>query len=983
MNYQKLGTETRYSYYLILKSAFSPYQPKNLMEAKELFNIDENEINYFTSIYSKLSADDQVLSNKEIFQKAMADQSGYLVIWVERFIYSLIKTAQLQLFDFKKNEINIQALDTFFKSLPQLQQPVAALCAYTIAQDKYYHSRYNEAIQLLNFAEHVLDTAETVVQFITLLNYKANTYRMIAQYQKSVQYHEWALAEAANLAGISPNLLANVLESFATTKRYLGQYSEAFEMVERAYALRILQQGENHPDLANALSVRLNINIFRGEFNLMRSDAHMIVELLDNLPYNYHTAINFIESSMAFMYAFEHDNGLLYLDKAMQILNNLFSTYQYDVAYLLHNKALLSMKLTNYGKALTYEKESLKHFLLILPEIHPEISTVYNTLGLLYGFSGNRNEAIDYLSKSVNIHKQLFDEKHPDFAYLFNNLAAVYTSFSEFEQALNYYIKASEIYEVNGLSDHPHLSSYYTNLAHLYQEKGNYENSLDYLLRAKRIIEERLGHEHPDMGYVHNNLSIIYNELGKSALSLKHLRKSVELNEKVYGKNHQNVAQSYNNLALTYQEMERFDEALTYSLKSLNIFRDLLGEECHEVANAYNTISFIYRRMKEYETSLIYAKRALELQKKISGNQPTAELSIYYNNAADAYLLVEELDKSMENSLEALDILKKLEKLGKSINFIFLGSIHNSLAVNYVNRNDLKSALKHLHMAEKAFEHKNDTNAPLLITIYEGLTNLYSNPQIKNLNKAIQYAKKLLQIRRKYFANNSKELNDAMDKLADLYYQDGKYRLAAGLLLKTIKYKKAEIYPEVKYTYSLIGRCFFRLGEYMKASEYFFESYDRFIDLDEDTEDYYYSFTEVCLELSESYLKLGRYSDALTAIRPMAVTRLKEFRAYPAEIVYEYVGNMMADTGQHNQAIEYFLKALDELALKDEQPESLGKIYYKLSHSYDAMGNLSKALEYANFAAEVITQKTKNYSDIIHQILLWHKLVHLPNRWIS
>lgn len=983
MNYPKLGTDIRYNYYLILKSAFTPFKPQSLNSAIEWYKVESGDISYFSNIFQKLYTDSTHYNLPDIYRVIESDQSGYLMVWIERYLEEMAIKISEQFLQFNTYSHTIWALDNLFRALPQLKSKTSGILAYVIGVYNFYKSNYKAAYNLFYYAESYLQEYENQKHYASVLHFMGMNFRMLGQFEQALRYHEYALAEISSLNPPSPRLTASILDAFAITKRYTGFYSEAFELAERAVSIRTLQYGQNHHEMVDSLVVRLNINIYRGEFNLALNDANKILEILENAPHTYNAGVAFYEASIAYLYAYEHEKAEKLLAKSYEIIHNIFPEENYDVANIYHNQALIALKKTNFGESLAFENKALALFEFILPEIHPDLSAVYNSYALIKANTGSQDEAIEYVVKSAEIHRKLFSSSHPDFAFIYNNMASIYSTFSRMDEALKYYEEASKVYEKNEMTDHPHLSTYYSNLALLYQLKKDYEQSREFLLKAKRIVEERLGHEHPDMAHIHNNLSLVYHVLGRDDLSLKHLRKSIEIIEKVFGPNHYKLAQAYNNMAFNYQERNRFEEALTYSQRALDIFVSVMGEENAEVSNTYNTLSFIRRRMKEYDKSLKYSVKALELQILIAKNKPTNELAIFYNNTADSYLLVGELDKALEHSKKALTILKAVEKSGAELNQIYLGSIYNSLAINYVHRNEFKNAIKYLHLAEKAFEKNVDFSHSFLFTIYENLANLYSNSQINNLAKAIQYAKKLLQIRRKYAANYATELNAAMEKLAELYFRFEKYRLAAGLWLKVIPYKDDTDFEESKYIYNQIARCFYRIGEFEKAVEYYQIAFDRFTDSEELTDDYYYGFVENSIEISDAYIKLGLFKRAINIVPDLLEYMNEDYGKYPPEITYEYGGCIMADVGLHNRALEYFYKALDEIRNKDYYPEMLARIYYRLSHSYFAMGNKTKAIEYSNHAQEIIHLKIKKYSPMLYHILLWHKQLQLPNRLFS
>lgn len=93
----------------------------------------------------------------------------------------------------------------------------------------------------------------------------------------------------------------------------------------------------------------------------------------------------------------------------------------------------------------------------VFSENHPEVTTSYNNIGLLYVHLGNYSEALELYQKGLMIGLQVFGESHPDVALSYSNIGLVCNSLGVYDKALEFYQKALKILLKAYGKNHPHI----------------------------------------------------------------------------------------------------------------------------------------------------------------------------------------------------------------------------------------------------------------------------------------------------------------------------------------------------------------------------------------------------------------------------------------------------------------------------------------------------------------------------------------------
>ncbi|GHT72349.1 hypothetical protein FACS1894110_26730 [Spirochaetia bacterium] len=251
-------------------------------------------------------------------------------------------------------------------------------------------------------------------------------------------------------------------------------------------------------------------------------------------------AIDYFNNTLA-----EHENNY-------EVLNNI------GVAYFKENDYINAMKYfhlsfisnTDYVIAQDNYNVAYDNFIskreneTIRPMIpFTETSTIYNSLGWFYYYSGDFHNAIYYFKKSID------EDKNYQFSYI--SLAYIYDEGNNFETALDY-LKAAEKIDENN----PDL---YNNLGIVYYHLVDYEKSENAFKKAI-LLNYRFAEPY-------NNLGFLYFEKGQYNISEEYFKKCLEINLD----NKKLRAESMAGLAIINMKNRNIDQAKTFKESSLRL----------------------------------------------------------------------------------------------------------------------------------------------------------------------------------------------------------------------------------------------------------------------------------------------------------------------------------------------------------------------------------------------------------------------------
>jgi len=294
----------------------------------------------------------------------------------------------------------------------------------------------------------------------------------------------------------------------------------------------------------------------------------------------------------------------------------VYSDFDYK---LLNNKENAASVEKLYNKGIQYYNknnftEAENCFNNIL-EKEPELSMIYNSLGLIYKKQNKLNESEIYFAKSIKLNPKLKE------AYI--NLALLLKSQKKYNEA-------EECYK-NLLRIDPEHKVAHFNLGNTLDEQGKYESAIKCYMNAINID--------PVYKIAYFNLGNTYDEQGDFENAIKCYNEAIKIDPK--------YKRAYFNLGVAYGSLNKYEE----SIKNYNEVIKL----DKKFKDAYNNIGVAYYKLRKYKMAVINYQKAIA----VDNNFKEA-----YNNLGNTLLSQGKLDEA-QSSFETAVSIDSSYKLAK------------------------------------------------------------------------------------------------------------------------------------------------------------------------------------------------------------------------------------------------------------------------------------------------------------------------------
>jgi tetratricopeptide (TPR) repeat protein len=214
-----------------------------------------------------------------------------------------------------------------------------------------------------------------------------------------------------------------------------------------------------------------------------------------------------------------------------------------------------------YAEAEAFYQQSLRIREQAYGPDHPDVAYPLHNLALLYRDQGKYAEAEPLYQRALHIWEQALGPEHPQVAYPLYNLAALYAEQAKYAEAEPLYQRALRIWEQALGPEHPQVASPLYNLAALYSQQGKFAEAEPLYQRALRIWEHAHGPDHPQVAYSLNGLANLYVQQGKDAEAEPLYQRALRIREQALGPDHPLTRQVVRNYANLLRKVGRESEA--------------------------------------------------------------------------------------------------------------------------------------------------------------------------------------------------------------------------------------------------------------------------------------------------------------------------------------------------------------------------------------------------------------------------------------
>jgi eukaryotic-like serine/threonine-protein kinase len=272
----------------------------------------------------------------------------------------------------------------------------------------------------------------------------------------------------------------------------------------------------------------------------------------------------------------------------------------------------------------TLHRETLAHYRKLLPDDHPQITTVLASFGDVLSYENKLGEAGDVYREVLIRRRKALGESH----------AQTKTSALTLVRVLNDNNQRDKL-EALVRDEVARLGAGNTGTADWLVELGTGVQNRRPLIGAEVLFREALAIRRSLLGDVHPSVITTLDMLAKVLCDRRQLqesektyREALEIRRKVFGSEHPEVARSLTNLASVLRESGKLDEAEQMLREALAMQRKLLGDVSVDTATSLQYLGGILERQTKMPEAEAVYREALEVRRKLysADNPYTATL---------------------------------------------------------------------------------------------------------------------------------------------------------------------------------------------------------------------------------------------------------------------------------------------------------------------------------------------------------------------
>lgn len=399
--------------------------------------------------------------------------------------------------------------------------------------------------------------------YIHSLYHMGNTYELLQEYDKAIEFHSKAMQKARQCKDFSTLDLADLHGSAARSYEGKGNYKKAIYYYEVCLDLIEKARGTE--------------NFYYMMHLLMLASACERAGLLDL--------------------------AVEYCEKAVEIRRKLFHENHLDFLNSLNSLAAICCKANQFDKAIEIHREVLDLVEKMLGKEHIFYADALNNLSVDYAGKKEYKKALALNIKALNQKKELLGEKDQQVAACLMSLGNLYEKMEKDDEALRCYQDALDIRIVDdGLR--LNCADTYTAMSKLFEKQKKYTEAA---LHAREALKLRKEGGDKDSGmYVWNMhlLAEIYRRQGDFDRAIEQCQEALNITEDRFGTEHPRYAIALEKLGLIYeaaQELERAEETLE---QAAEIRKEMLDEDNPQYLNTLEYLARVCVKQRKFEKAI-------------------------------------------------------------------------------------------------------------------------------------------------------------------------------------------------------------------------------------------------------------------------------------------------------------------------------------------------------------------------------------------
>lgn len=370
---------------------------------------------------------------------------------------------------------------------------------------------------------------------------------------------------------------------------------------------------------------------------------------------------------------------------------------------------------------------------------------------------------------------KILEENNKNSTTTYRNFGLIFKKVKNLSSSKKYFEKSLEIIKNSKISDsnEKEIALIYFNLAEIYYHNDNLEIAIEFCQISLNIYEKL--ELKKEIAQCCSIMGDCQKKLKKYDLAGKNYQIAYQNYNEIYGENNENSSSILIGLAVVNKEMGKYDDAIKNYNHIINFFEHSSKENKEiDIANALNNISIIYQKRKEYGQSLANLEKALNIYQS-KNDKKNIELCIF-----NIGVLYQELQSPMA-----------IENFQKALNL-------NNEIYGEINENSLLCLDK--------------------------LIKIYKDNVPKNLNKALEYAEKCLNVCLTLYKEEHLKTRYYYSLIGSIYIQMNEIHNAKKFLTKSLQIiKQLETQPDkdTLATYRFMASIEKQQKNFKKSMEYY------------------------------------------------------------------------------------------------------------------------------------------------------------------
>ena len=555
---------------------------------------------------------------------------------------------------------------------------------YKLAKTKSAQGCHVEALAICNKAREYLKHYvgdEQNIYYVEFYDCKSVIARELDDYKRSFETSNQASTlrlafyNSTTMPMFQP-IAINLIEIGRMAVK-MHRHNRATHLFDNALAILESVYDSHHPEIGRLYNHYADAYIFRGDFSKALaycSKALAVQRVCYGVACDHVDLITtHCQFGEIYIHLQDYENSHKSNFTSLEMCKRLFSDH-FDTELTSRNYINFGMTYLGQGEnrqALLYFEKALTALNNVYPPQcgYKNINNVYNMMGLAYRNLNQYIKAEEYHQLVLNNSRLIYHKQHLESARALVHLGDLAFQNEEYSKALSHYEMAERCCQwEESLGKYTLLkhAQVLTLISRVYYIQFDFRGLKIYLNKAEELLGMLYGARlmHPLGGVIALYFGDYYKAIGNYKSALQSYESALETTKEIYKLNcdRYDIAEIYYNIGDTLAYFQKYYDSFSHYKKAFTIWSKLYkGMTSLTIAKGLEGLGSAHANLKEYKSALECFENSLLIKKKIY--QP----DYLHRDVVSCYHLIGNLHCSQKNFSKALDVHKEGLKLSRKI----------------------------------------------------------------------------------------------------------------------------------------------------------------------------------------------------------------------------------------------------------------------------------------------------------------------------